>query len=222
MVLKELGLDFTIDEWVAQHNSGTVEQNTEAMNDLGTDLLPIMSKLPTNLTRAVFIACNTYTRADYSLGVGPMNDAITVSQYMKSIGFTVYFIHNPKSEEFKQAVAHFLKYTQQQLLVYYTGHGASVNDTNGDEADQKDEALVFDDAFVTDDVLAKLLSDSGKPGNSRVLLLNDCCHSGSIWDLSQGSPPGILCISAAKDSETAKQTSMPITRQEQPQKVHQL
>jgi hypothetical protein len=137
-----------------------------------------------------------------------MNDAITVAQYMSSIGFSVYFIHNPTSDEFKKSVAHFVKHTQQQLLVYYTGHGASVDDQNGDEADKKDEALVFDDAFVPDGDLVKQLSESGKPASSRVILMNDCCHSGSIWDLSSGSPTGIVSISAAKDSETAKQTAM--------------
>jgi hypothetical protein len=208
MVLKELGFDFSLDEWVAAHNSGTVEENSSTLSSLGTDVKKISSSLPTNLTKAVFIACNTYTRPDYSLGVGPMNDAITVAQYMNSIGFKVYFIHNPKSTEFKQYFAHFLKHTQQQLLCYYTGHGASVNDDNGDEADKKDEALVFDDAFVRDDVLVKLLIESGKPAGSKVTLLNDCCHSGTIWDIERGAPSGIQCISAAKDSETAKQTSM--------------
>jgi hypothetical protein len=209
ILLQQLGLDFTPEEWTSAHNAGTVEENTTALSNLGIDIKSIASSLPSRLTKAVFIACNTYTRPDYSLGVGPMNDAITVAHYMKSIGFTVYFIHNPKSTEFKQYLPHFVKVTQEQLLVYYTGHGASVADKDGDEADSKDEALVFDDAFVTDDVLAQLLASAGKPAGSKVVLLNDCCHSGSIWDLSKpGVPANVLCLSAARDAETAKQTSV--------------
>jgi hypothetical protein len=207
ILVQQLGLDFSPEEWEQAHNSGTVEENSSALSSLAKDLKTTAP--PTTLTRAVLIACNTYTRPDYSLGVGPMNDAITVAHYMGSIGFNVYFIHNPTSAEFKQNLTHFLKNTTKYLLCYYTGHGASVADTSGDEADGKDECLVFDDAFVKDDELAKLLSSSGKPSESKVCLINDCCHSGSIWDLSGNDlPPNVLSLSAAKDSETAKQTSM--------------
>ena len=85
---------------------------------------------------------------------------------------------------------------------------------NGDEDDGKDEALVFDDAFVVDDTLAETIASSGKPASSKVILLNDCCHSGSIYDLQSSSytgkamPANIMSLSAARDTETAKQTQV--------------
>lgn len=212
-LLNQLGLNFSLDEWFNAHNQGTVEQNQSDLESLGVDL-KTCSSLPTNLAKAVYICCNTYTRAEYSLGVGPMNDAITVAQYMKNLGFSIYFAHNPKSTEFMKYFKHFLKNTKQYLVVYYTGHGASVDDKNGDESDGKDEALVFDDNFVIDDDLATAIAQSGKPASSTVLLLSDCCHSGSIYDLQTGNyggqkmPENIMSISAARDSETAKQTSV--------------
>lgn len=212
-LLNKLGLNFSIEDWLKAHNEGTVEQNTAELDKNATNLAKL-ENMPTGLTKAVFICCNTYTRPDYSLGVGPLNDAITVAEYMKSIGFTVYYLHNPKSQEFLKYFKYFLANTQNYLVIYYTGHGASVDDTNGDEADGKDEALVFDDAFIVDDVLADTIANSGKPQSSKVCLLSDCCHSGSIYDLQSGNfkgrqmPQNVMSLSAAKDEETAKQTSI--------------
>lgn len=212
-LLSQLGLNFSIEEWVSAHNSGTIEENSSELAALGTDL-KTCSTLPTNLTKAVFICCNTYTKPSYSLGVGPMNDAITVATYMKEQGFTIYFAHNPTSTQFLTYFKHFLGNTKNYLLVYYTGHGGSIDDTNGDEDDGKDEALVFDDAFVVDDTLAEAISSSDKPASSKVILLNDCCHSGSIYDLQSSSytgkaiPANIMSLSAARDTETAKQTQV--------------
>jgi hypothetical protein len=215
-LLANLDLDFTQEQWDSAHNAGTIEENESALASLGTDLKKTAdSALPKNVARAAYIACNTYTRPDYSLGVGPMNDAITVAHYMKENGYTVYFIHNPTSTQFTKYLKHMVENSTSRLLVYYTGHGASVTDTNKDEADGKDEALVFEDKFVIDDELAKLIKGAAKPASSKVIFLNDCCHSGSIWDLApgQGFAPGYLCLSAARDSETAKQTSMEGTDQ---------
>ena len=217
LILNQLGLNFSMADWNKYHNEGSVEQNQSQLENLGVDLKKC-SSLPTNLTRAVFICCNTYTRPDYSLGVGPMNDAITVATYMKEIGFAIYFAHNPRSAEFLKFFKHFLGNTTEYLVVYYTGHGASVDDTNGDESDGKDEALVFDDNFLVDDKLAEAIANSGKPSSSKVCLLSDCCHSGSIYDLQskvyQGRIPGnIMSLSAARDDETAQQTSVEVNDQ---------
>lgn len=212
LILNQLGLNFSMADWNKYHNQGSVEQNQSDLENLGTDLKKC-STLPTNLKRAAFVCCNTYTRPDYSLGVGPMNDAITVATYMKELGFAIYFAHNPTSKEYLKYFKHFLGNTTEYLLVYYTGHGASVDDTNGDETDGKDEALVFDDNFLVDDKLADAIANSGKPASSIVCLLSDCCHSGSIYDLQnkvyKGRMPGnVMSLSAARDSETAKQTSV--------------
>jgi hypothetical protein len=204
-----LGLDLNSSpsEFQAAHNAGSIEENSGQLAQLGTDL---KKSRPTGLKKAVFICCNTYTRPEYSLGVGPMNDAITVAHYISTLGWTILYAHNPKSQEFMSYLEHCIKNTSEYLLVYYTGHGGSVADTSGDEADGKDEALVFDDAFVIDDKLLDLMKRADKPASSKICLLNDCCHSGSIYDLAsgKGQPERIMCLSAARDAETAKQTSV--------------
>lgn len=218
-VLTKLNLNFTQQEWDNAHNSGSISNQEQAVENVGSDQplgcdLSKMTELPTDLSRCVLICCNTYTRPDYSLGVGPMNDALSVASYMKQIGFDLYFMHNPKSKDFLKYLRHFIKNTKEYLVVYYTGHGGSVKDLNGDEDDGKDEALVFDDKFLIDDDLADAIASSGKPESSIICLINDCCHSGTIYDLKPGlyngkkMPSNIYSLSAARDSQTAKQTSV--------------
>jgi hypothetical protein len=91
---------------------------------------------------------------------------------------------------------------------YYTGHGISVTDFNGDEEDEKDEAYVFDDAFIIDDQLLTHLKQYKTSGSFKVVLLSDCCHSDCIWDLKEDSslPQNLISISTAKDTNTSKQT----------------
>ena len=148
-----------------------------------------------------------------------MNDAITFASYMKDASFTVYFAHNPKQTEFLNYFHTIYKYTTNYLVIYYTGHGDSVEDQNGDEADGFDEALVFDDDFLVDDELGEVIAHGSKNSGSTVLLINDCCHSGSIYDIQNGHyqgmqlPAKVMSLSTARDKETAKQTTVGSTDQ---------
>ena len=59
-------------------------------------------------------------------------------------------------------------------------------------------------------MLAEILQENAN-GKSKVIILNDCCHSGTLWDIpldinaAQTFPPNIICLSAADDNETPKQ-----------------
>ena len=73
-----------------------------------------------------------------------------------------------------------------RVLVYFSGHGTSLPDTSGDEADGRDEALVMSDAssmrkgtdglLLDDDIEA--LFRSLKAGEQTFLV--DSCHSGTV------------------------------------------
>lgn len=68
------------------------------------------------------------------------------------------------------------------FLMSYSGHGGQVPDYSGDEAmdeasDLVDETLCLYDGQVIDDELYALWS--AFPADSRVLVISDCCHSGS-------------------------------------------
>lgn len=166
--------------------------------------------LPKNIARACFICTNSYTKKSLKLGVGPVNDSITVAANHKYMGYKVYFIHNPKSTTFLSFLRAFLERTTEYFTFYYTGHGANGKNYNGTEKSGFDQYLVFDDDHVKDDTLATYLRDYAT-GAPKTLLLVDCCHSGTIWDIPEDPieamkfPGNIVSISSTDDSQTAKQ-----------------
>lgn len=69
------------------------------------------------------------------------------------------------------------------LLFAFSGHGAQVNDNNGDEVDGKDEGLfTLDDKLIIDDELNLIIRQHLK-SDVTLFILTDCCHSGTIMDL---------------------------------------
>lgn len=66
-------------------------------------------------------------------------------------------------------------------IISYSGHGTYIPDQSGDESDRRDEALVpwdYSRGLLLDDELKDLLSK--RPQGTRVLLITDCCHSGTM------------------------------------------
>merc|ERR1712232_64320 len=78
------------------------------------------------------------------------------------------------------------------FIFYYSGHGTSMEDDDGDEEDGKDEAFCFVDAqgqisydsCLRDDDFAEAVCKSTSD-SVRILILTDCCHSGTIADLDK-------------------------------------
>eukprot|EP00928_Gymnodinium_smaydae_P074988 TRINITY_DN57_c0_g3_i6.p1 TRINITY_DN57_c0_g3~~TRINITY_DN57_c0_g3_i6.p1 ORF type:complete len:781 (-),score=162.57 TRINITY_DN57_c0_g3_i6:92-2434(-) len=72
------------------------------------------------------------------------------------------------------------------LFFHYSGHGTQVKDTDGDEMDGRDEALVPCDysqsGMLSDDELRRILAVPLARG-VRLTCILDCCHSGSAMDL---------------------------------------
>lgn len=70
--------------------------------------------------------------------------------------------------------------------MHYSGHGTQIRDTNGDEADGFDEALVPYDytsaGCILDDELFRIVVRPLRDGVTLTSLM-DCCHSGTILDL---------------------------------------
>ncbi|KAI8904338.1 peptidase C14, caspase domain-containing protein [Gorgonomyces haynaldii] len=72
------------------------------------------------------------------------------------------------------------------FFLHYSGHGAYVDDTTGDEADGKDETICPVDyaqaGMLIDDEMHKLLVEP-LPKGAKMTVVFDCCHSGSGIDL---------------------------------------
>jgi hypothetical protein len=167
----------------------------------------------------LFIVVNTYTVERLALGPGPLNDSLTVAYHLSLIGYRVVFLHNTTTLQFSRWLRFLFQNVSESLVMFYTGHGASIKDKSGDEEDGFDEVMVFNKGYILDDELGDyLIRDRGqllkKNPNARTILISDCCHSGTLWDIDEKNPKyprfpkGVLSLSAALDSQTAKQTAM--------------
>eukprot|EP00927_Polykrikos_kofoidii_P051256 TRINITY_DN45042_c0_g1_i1.p1 TRINITY_DN45042_c0_g1~~TRINITY_DN45042_c0_g1_i1.p1 ORF type:complete len:481 (-),score=56.08 TRINITY_DN45042_c0_g1_i1:85-1527(-) len=107
---------------------------------------------------------------------------------------------------------------EDTVVVCYSGHGTSVTDYDGDEVDAQDEAYVlYDDngqaipptenSLMTDDELADILI-SKLPAGISLIVVSDCCHSGTVCDLHKPAWRGrkAVSISGCRDTQTSGDT----------------
>jgi hypothetical protein len=73
------------------------------------------------------------------------------------------------------------------FFMSYSGHGGQMPDTNGDEADKKDETWCLYDGQLIDDELYFELSKFA--ADVRILVLSDSCHSGTVTRELPPPPP---------------------------------
>jgi hypothetical protein len=206
--------NFTLAEFQELRNHATEESAVGQLRELGTDITNFDTRrLPSVMARACLICVNSYKGQSKALGVGPINDGIVVAANHKIRGYANYFLLNCDAKHFLECLQIFLSRTTDYLTIYYSGHGANSSVRNPEEASGYDQLFVFMDGNVKDDVLAEYLQKYSK-GIARTLLLNDCCHSGTIWDIPEDPreavafPGNIVSFSAAEDDETAKQAKI--------------
>lgn len=92
------------------------------------------------------------------------------------------------------------------MFVFFSGHGTQLPDENGDESDGRDEALVGEDfdssnghGVIADDWLSTwVLAVNDR---TRIVMVLDCCNSGSLLDTFSSFQQKLLYLSASRDSE---------------------
>mmetsp|Transcript_69440 Transcript_69440/g.123748 ORF Transcript_69440/g.123748 Transcript_69440/m.123748 type:complete len:297 (+) Transcript_69440:69-959(+) len=103
----------------------------------------------------------------------------------------------------------------EYFVFFYAGHGANIPDDDGDEPDGKDEALctvtetgdIDFSQFVRDDDFATAVTDVCEQG-TKILIMCDCCHSGTIGDFGSPCWEGhtAVSMSGCKDHQTSGDT----------------
>jgi len=98
------------------------------------------------------------------------------------------------------------------FVFYYSGHGTSMADSSGDEEDGQDEALCFvgpggqlsGQYFMTDDEFVEVMTEN-ITDDAKILILTDCCHSGTIGDLENEDWEGrqVVSITGCTDVQTS-------------------
>jgi hypothetical protein len=148
--------------------------------------------------KSLFIGINYVgTRAELR---GCINDVINIKKFVvQNFGFPTDSQHMrtlvdndsnnmPTRANVIQAFQWLVKGAKSgdSLFLHYSGHGGSVEDTDGDEADGMDETIIPVDyekaGQIVDDELHAILV-AGLPEGVRLTAIMDCCHSGSVFDL---------------------------------------
>lgn len=151
--------------------------------------------------KAALIFCNSYYGTKMDLGDCAINDGILCHEKFQKLGYQPFLFYDITCEEFRKILKDFCGYNFTNFVVYFIGHGTQTKDKNGDEEDGMDEMIVFKDGYIVDDELNKIIKTSK---SKKIVLMSDCCHSGSIWDKFD-EKSDIVTISACMDSQCAAQ-----------------
>lgn len=138
------------------------------------------------MSRKAFIFGSDYKGSEEALQ-SCVADCTRISEALKSKSFTVEphwsdaALDWPKIQSSLTAFVKSLK-SGDKAIVYYSGHGLQVKDNNGDEEDGNDEAVYTgNEVYVRDDDLRSIFQLA--VAGVKLLVVFDCCHSGSMLDL---------------------------------------
>ena len=154
--------------------AGCINENTT------TPELPV----PTPAVQATYLCVGMESSARFGACPGCKKDAESLSALMADkFGYTGTTLISEKAT--KAAVVQKLKEGLEAtpedglFLFFYSGHGGSDKfwDTGADETDGKDEFYCLYDTYLRDNEMWRLISKA----KGRVLLINDCCHSQSLF-----------------------------------------
>lgn len=135
---------------------------------------------------------------------GTINDAQNMSNLLKNMNYDVIFMNDnlSKTDKFYPNMNNILIQLKNILLkskagddivIFYAGHGIQTLSKESFEKDNKDEAIIPTDVeydnkkkqynnIIVDDTINKWLRSFSKK-DTRIFLLFDCCHSGTMCDL---------------------------------------
>lgn len=168
--------------------------------------------------QGILIGLN-YPNSHYTLK-GCHNDVKNGGNYLKENGYqTKVLFDDDISNNYNllQALGELGTSKSSKLFFHYSGHGTQIKDQDGDEQDGYDEVVYSKNGImITDDQINGVISLF--PKDKTLVLVFDCCHSGSIVDLpyiytqfdgvqtekiKKEVRAKVICISGAMDSETA-------------------
>lgn len=113
---------------------------------------------------------------------GCINDADSMKLIAEQNGFDSTSLHNERAT--RNNVIRMINQTAATLqagdifFISFSGHGGSIPDRNGDEADWLDETWCLYDAQLIDDELKVFWTRFSK--GVRILVVSDSCNSGSV------------------------------------------
>jgi len=181
----------------------------------------VTNPAPSGRFRALLIGIN-YEGSNCALQ-GCHNDVETMRRYLTRHGYSdedmrILMDDGEHETPDKATMVESLKWlvdgasAGDSLFLHYSGHGTSLPDDDGDEADGKDEALCPVDyntgGFLRDDEAFQHLVAPLADGVLLTCVL-DCCHSGSILDLPYAFKADDASLQQVNDGDVAEMQPNP-------------
>jgi hypothetical protein len=174
----------------APKKRGVPEPATVSLQAHRRARLPTPPEAAVGRGRSLHIGLNAVDPAHYEGWDGPLSacefDAADMAELSRAVGYEPTTLLTAAAT--RPAVIDAITAAAKAMapgdifVMTYSGHGGQVPDFNGDEAlergdDFTDETLCLFDGQLIDDELYALWS--AFPADTRVLVISDCCHSGS-------------------------------------------
>jgi len=142
--------------------------------------------------RALLVAINYYGTSNRLHGC--INDSVKIEALLSKLGFsnndmTILrdgnTVHSaPTRQNILKHLSRMIASEATFLFFHYSGHGSHIRDTNGDEADGRDECICpSSGGWIVDDEIRKQLDKLRS--DQTIFMLFDCCHSGTVADLAK-------------------------------------
>lgn len=186
-------------------------------NDVIEEIKEGIEKVEIKSKKALLIGIN-YIGSDGELG-GCINDVknvkkMLIGQYNFKEEEILMITDETEIKPTLENIITYLGMISQDLdkfsnvYLHYSGHGASIEDTNNDEKDGKDECLVpldyEEQGIITDDMIKSIFTNNfnkirGKC-DTKFTVVIDACHSASMLDLKYN----VDCTSVLKSGRNDK------------------
>ncbi|KAK8839774.1 hypothetical protein M9Y10_031479 [Tritrichomonas musculus] len=142
--------------------------------------------IPTgDLDKVCFILINDYEDDKNELGVGPLNDGYLIGLKHHRLGFKVFYLYNPPSDNFSTFLGFFMTNTTDSLTVFYTGR------------EDRCDGIEFSNGSLSKTTISKIISQSHNK-KSRVIFVTDCIGGGSAFNICGGT--NLMAFSVNKAS----------------------
>jgi hypothetical protein len=194
-LLRTFGPVFDLDQFIRVRNRGDPCSLRKSILSIASDMSRANVELRTAPSgKCCFITCNGGDEP------GSLVDCATVANYLKRVGFSVHFVHNPPAARYLELVKCFARARTETTVLYYNGTAETIKAGPADD-DGRDEVLTFAGGdTVTDDELAAALADAA----SKLVIINESSHSGNVWNLRGTSfcgyalPPRVLSLASRR------------------------
>ena len=146
----------------------------------------------TGLQKVCLILINNYEHDKHDPKIGPMNDGYLIGLNHHRLGYKIFYLYNCNCNQYPQFLEFFLKYTLEQLTVFYSGRNTIASGTPGIE---------FKDNSISCSEFGKIIDDNYN-GRCKVVFISDSTSGGSFFDLNpvanNSKPSNIISLSAGK------------------------